>query len=357
MTQNPMDLFGVDLNDTYMRSCEEQIPAKEKPLPESLNAAQRALVLLLRDKGVEKINCFGGLLFQREDANGNRILSFAVEDMTDGELSAMKKEYQAIYRSALPRLISRADPFVEQAEPYTVFNFEYNPGISFRQYCRNNKKEPPSARVVMRKLVNILIDRSNRHGEENYESLNCLSLDTLFLDNQGEVWLLPLRAFRNQFPREIAPEAHDPTQKCTVASDLCAAAYVAVLVANNGELPAMVTLQDSKIKECLMLIPQCRPTLNTMGEALGSRMNSGTGRSAGTAAPDAPDGNPKSAPKKSEGISFIKVCKEFLSDIWKKLKGLFVWESQGEINRTQKDHTSHMFRRFKQIEETEEDRL
>lgn len=269
MMDGMANLFEGNLDEIFAKSsqkAEAVDTGSEKVQKEDLNTSQRALLRVMEDRGTEKIPCFGGVLIKRFDAEDNPVLSFVVEGMTESELTDMKRAYDSVYRSGLPRVISRAAQFVEQVGNYTAFNFvSMNGNISLREYC---KTQQPSVETVLRKLLNILIERHNCGHED---SLHCFSLDTLFVGVDRSFWILPLRAFRNRFPRGIAPEALDPTQPYHETSDLFSAAYVALEVNNGGSLPEMLYLDNAKIKDCLLLIPQCRPSLKTMREVLGGR--------------------------------------------------------------------------------------
>lgn len=348
------DLFGADLDEVYVRSCQKPAGGQEKEDRKDMDANQRALLRTLKDPGLEKIECFGGVLFKRCDQEDNPILSFAVEGLTEEELSEMKLAYKKVYRSGLSRVISRADPFEEQAGSCTVFNFEYNTGYSsLREYSRSKSI---SVETVMRPLVKLLTHRYNSYVKSDlqYESLNCLTLDTLFVDADGALWLLPLQAFRNRFPGAIAPEAHDPTQVCTEASDLFSAAYVAVEVANGGKMPAMLALKENKIKECLIAIPQCRPSLQTMVTVL---------QGARTAAEERGEERPvsSSAPRKTQmrlpdfsQLHLLQSVKDWWTRFLEALKKLFAWEPVSQTGGTLQKGTRRRFRPIGEIEEDED---
>ncbi len=348
------DLFGVDLDDVYVRSCQKPAREHEKGEREALDANQRALLRSLKDPGLEKVECFGGLLFKRCDREDNPILSFAVEGLTEEELFEMKQGYKQVYRSGVSRVISRAEPFDEQVGDYTVFNFEYNTGYSSLREYSQGKNIP--LETVMWPLVRLLKHRYNSYVKRDlqYESLNCLTVDTLFVDADGALWLLPLRAFRNRFPGAIAPEAHDPNQVCTEASDLFSAAYVAVEVANGGKMPAMLALKENKIKECLLAIPQCRPSLQTMVTVLqGTRS---AAEETGDERPVMPSATPKTQahlPKFSL-LSLPKSVKAWWTHFLESLKKIFAWEPVSQTGGTLQRGTRRKFRPIEEIEEDED---
>lgn len=348
------DLFGVDLDEVYVRSCQKPADGPEKSDREELDANQRALLHTLKDPTLEKVECFGGVLFKRYDQDDHPILSFAVEGLTEGELVDMKTAYQKAYRSGLSRVISRADPFAEQVGTYTVFNFEYNTSYSsLREYSRSKNL---SVEGVMWPLVKLLVLRYNSHARANlqYESLNCLTLDTIFVDADGKFWLLPLQAFRNRFPSAIAPEAHDPAQVCTEASDLFSAAYVAVEVANGGKMPAMPALTENKIKECLIAIPQCRPSLQTMVTVLqGMRV---AAEESGDEEPVPPSADRKQQVRLPDFslVPLLQSVKDWWARFLETLKRLLVWEPVNQTGGTLQKGTRRRFRPIGEVEEDED---
>ena len=303
------------------------------------NQSQRELLKALQGKG-EKTECFGGVLLQREG-----VLSFVIKGMTDEEREETRKAYQSIYSTNLRGLIGRADPFVESFDEYTVFNFErVNGSKSFRQICR--EKQGDGKTGVFAKLVAILTKLHNHYVHSGrYQSLNCLSLDTLFEDEIGQYWLLPLRAFGNCYPKEIAPEVRTANSG-DARSDLFGAAYVAVEMACNDEVPEMYHLQDGMISQCLNGLPACRPSLKTVAKAY---------KSAATRQPNTAEAVETEEDDREQSFvdpRFLHAIKAFFLKIWKWLQGFLMSEPAAQRNGTKKPGA---FRKAKPIAVDEEE--
>lgn len=363
MTVFNEDLFNADIDEIYVHSCCAEKAAASQPedaaQPEQLTASQRSLLRLMKESGVTKVECFGGVLLQRENENGSPILSFVIQGTTGTEHTKMCKEYETIYRigSSLPLIVY--DPlfherFKASGTHYSVFNFVCNPNQkSLREYCQDEKHRIP-LEGMMRKLVNLLISHSNECGEK-YRCLNFLSLDTIFVNAQGKLLLLPLQAFRRQFPCEIAPEARDLPEQCDARSDLYAAAYVALEASCNGVLPEMPALGEGMIKNCLVGVPQCRPTLRYVANALGSKSSEPAYWEASTPKRDATA--PKKAAVKPAGNSFSEWCKALWMRFTAFFTNLFRREAKSETSGTMTQHIKRPFSPITNVDEMDEEEV
>ena len=254
---------GMDLDKTYDRHRDQIRSNAPADSGEELTASQRELLRQLKE-AKKKTECFGGVLFTRVGSTNQPIISFAVRGMTEEEKTGAERVYDELYRSYPRGIIYPANPFVEQAPPYTVFNFLVKSYCeSLREYCCKKGSQSIPAEKTMRKLVTVLVENFNNAAGE-YRAMNCLSLDTIFVDEQNKLWILPLQAFRGNFPREIAPEAREYSLGCDVTADLYAAAYVSLELANGGKFPEMLHVENPVIRDCLMGIRQCRPKLEVV---------------------------------------------------------------------------------------------
>ena len=258
---------GIDVDRVYTHHYGE--PRSDTPAPseDDLNAGQRELLRQLKE-AKKKTECCGGVLFSRLGSTNQPIISFAVRDMTEEEKAAAERAYDELYRSYPTGIIYPANPFVEQAPPYTVFNFLAKSYCeSLREYCCKQGSQRIPAEETMRKLVAVLVKNNNNAAGE-YRAMNCLSLDTIFMDEQEKMWILPLQAFRNHFPREIAPEARESSSGCDITADLYAAAYVSLELANGGKFPEMLHVENTVLRDCLLGIRQCRPQLKVVRDSV-----------------------------------------------------------------------------------------
>ena len=346
MKQN--NLFTVDIDEVYVQSCCAENPTASQQNTEDtgktelLTANQRNLLRLLDDKAVRKVCCFGGILMQRENENGSPILSFVVKGTSDVEYERMCKNYEEIYRigSVLPLIrydFLFKERFVASGTHFSVFNFICYPNhLSLRQYCEDGNRSIPLDEM-MRKLVHLLVAHSNACGEQ-YRCLSCLSLDTIFVSKEGKLLLLPLQAFHNHFPREIAPEVGHYPELCDARSDLYSAAYVSLEVSFGGKLPEMPALGEGKIKDCLMGVVQCRPTLQNIASLMGSNSNAGPRWNIAPAAAMEP-----SAPRKAHAIGFAGWFKA----LWKRITDYFSGlprEPKSEVSGTMLQYEKPAFR-------------
>lgn len=348
---------GIDLDKTYDRHREQIRSAIHTDSEDELTASQRELLRQLKE-AKKKTECFGGVLFTRMGSTNQPIISFAVRGMTEDEKTGAERAYDELYRSYPRGIIYPANPFVEQAPPYTVFNFLVKSYCeSLREYCCKKGSQTIPAEKTMRKLVTMLVENFNNAAGE-YRAMNCLSLDTIFVDEQNKLWILPLQAFRGNFSREIAPEARESSLGCDATADLYAAAYVSLELANGGKFPEMLHVENAVIRDCLMGIRQCRPKLEVVAASFaGGRENvdtDGGGSSRGgrwQSSNIQPVENPEPKPR-FDILAWFSTC-------WERMKAALskaIYREPAEhVSGTKHDFVRKPFRPIKPLQDEEDD--
>lgn len=264
MATIPTNLFEEDKKRIGQRS-----GAGHDDHAANVNENNRELLEQIRSDGA--IECFGGRLLRRKDQYGYEMLSFAVAGMSQLEASRADAAYVYFSRmNGLNFLTRYGSP--EYVGDYTVFNFMIGRNVfSLRELYDGGSPYKVSAEEIMSQLVELLIEYCQylKSEEMNYQSLCCMSMETVFVDGRGQLWLLPLQAYKEHYPIEIPREAA-VSGGADVKSDLYAAAFVAVEASSGG--PAgkvqMVEPKSTLVGNCLKSIRDWRPDLQVVAKGL-----------------------------------------------------------------------------------------
>lgn len=221
--------------------------------------------------------CFGGYLFHRLGEYNWPIVSFAVEGMTAEEIEEARKHYLRFNAQCSEGFLKFCET-VQQLGRYTVFNFHVAAGSrTLRQcICDNSLRMDPE--VMMLKLVQLLVRYTNSltQAQLSFYPLNCLSLDTVFIDNQRKLFVLPLFPHKGRYPIEI-PREVSVGNGGNIKSDLYSAAMVSVEFYSKGN-EYEVELQRPKspiILSCLQTVNSWRPNIREVWNALNASAKNG----------------------------------------------------------------------------------
>lgn len=222
--------------------------------------------------GENQVDAFGGWFFRDRDRVGNPVIRLVVENMPQSEATRADEWYGKLGRMPHAGFLHRAGSSPVQVGAYTVFDFEINAQMrSLSELHRQNKLNPAISELILQRLNELIMEYRMellKNGEQ-YRALNCLTMDTVFLDRDNKVTVLPVFYTGRNYPVEIAREAMIPGEKTDERSDLYAAAYVAVEVYSdsNGDKP-LKKPESEVILACLQAVRLWRPTPNEVKEWL-----------------------------------------------------------------------------------------
>lgn len=222
------------------------------------------LLRLIRSE--ESVHCFGGYLFRRENPQYGHVICFAVENMSKEDALNADKWYNLFGRMSHLGILHRTASAPIQVNNYTVFEFVASAcDKSIREHLQAVEPMRTSHELLMEQLVRFIHDYSlelKQYNYEKYVALCCLSKDTILIDPNGRMKVLPLRANRGIYPIEI-PQEVTACEPADERSDLFSAAYLAVEVYSKNRNCAQLTEPDSDIiRNCLKAIHDWRPSLS-----------------------------------------------------------------------------------------------
>lgn len=226
-------------------------------------ATDHRLLELIRSD--ESIRCFGGYLFRRDNPQYGHVICFAVENMRPEDVVNADKWYALFGRMSHLGMLHRTSSAPIPVGNYTVFEFVAS---VHDKSIRDHLKAVEPMRTSHTALMNQLIEFIHSYSQEleqlnnaNYVPLCCLSKDTVLIDPNGRMKILPLRANRGIYPIEI-PQEVSVGEQVDERSDLFSAAYLAVEVYSKNRNCAQLTEPDSDvIRNCLKAVHDWRPTL------------------------------------------------------------------------------------------------
>lgn len=247
-----------------------KIPGKEPQSPPVANHHNDyAKQLLAEIRGDHVQQCFGGRLFRRLDRYGNPLISFAVENMNSLEIDRANGAYAAFSSmDAGVFLFSCGDPenvVVDAQKQWTVFSFRIGANeYSLSELYASGQSYSTPAEKTMFQLVNLLAHYKQKLTklQKDYQSLDCLSLETIFINEDGQLRILPLRAYNNHYPIEISREEGGNDIK----NDLFSAAFVAAQVESGGPYgkKALSEPKAQIVRNCLKIVKEWRPDFQSV---------------------------------------------------------------------------------------------
>lgn len=244
------------------------IPANKAAASSQHASGRRSIgsTLLRLIRSDESVRCFGGYLFRRDNPMCGHVICFAVENMSDEDIINTEKWYNLFGRMSHLGILHRTSSAPLRVENYTIFEFVASADDkSIQEYLKAKEPVRTSHDVLMANLVNFIHAYSLELQKENYPNyvpLRCLSKETVLIDSNGRMKILPLRAHRSIYPIEI-PREVSIGEYSDERSDLFSAAYLAVEVYSKNRNCAQLTEPDSDIiRNCLKAIHDWRPTLS-----------------------------------------------------------------------------------------------
>lgn len=214
--------------------------------------------------GENEVEGFGGWFFRDQDRGGRPVIRLVAERMSAFEAIRADEWYGMLGRLPGGCFLHRASSSPVQVDGNMVFDFEISEDMySLGEQHRQQKLNLRNPETILRKLNDLILKYQKlqtRNGEP-YRTLNCLTLDTVFVDPDNNLSVLPVYYHGKSYPVEIAREAMVHGQKTDERSDLYAAAYVAVeaFSDSNGDRP-LEKPKSELILACLQTIREWRPT-------------------------------------------------------------------------------------------------
>lgn len=224
--------------------------------------------------GENEVEAFDGRFFRAQDEMGNSVIRLVMENMSASEMKSAEDWYRQLGMIGTG-FLHRAGTSARMEDGCAVFDFEIRPHTySLGELYRQKKLGTQNAERIMRQLNNLITEYRKARMDVGlqYRALNCLSLDTVFLDQDNRLTVLPVYYNGRNYPVEIAREAMVAGRRSDERSDLYAAAYVAVEVYSNsnGDKP-LLKPESEVIQACLQVIPDWRPTPKEVGDWLNGK--------------------------------------------------------------------------------------
>lgn len=207
---------------------------------------------------------FGGRLFRHTDKSGFDLISHAV--MNDEFVTERVSHYSRLRRvRGVPFVLSVAEPAV--VDEYTVYSFEVGKELSLRELSREYIMA--NSEGIRDSLLQII----NRYREscystqERYVPLCCISMDTVFIDEDGGVRILPLQVTDGKYPAELPREAG--TRTADITTDIYSVIYLYYELKSgvSKECPDVLDVPDPDperellMSKCLSPFRKRRPSL------------------------------------------------------------------------------------------------
>lgn len=242
--------------------------------PETVSESDKGLLQMIRSENT--VPCFGGYLFRRENPQYGHVLCFAVENMSEDDARNADKWYALFGRMSHLGMLHRTSSAPLRVGTYTVFEFvASHHDKSIREMLKGDSALRVHHDALMNNLVKFIHDYREELRQQNYDRylpLNCLSKDTVMLDTNGRMKVIPLRANRGAYPIEI-PREVTAGEISDEASDLFAAAYLAVEVYSRRRgSDKLIEPESSVIRNCVKAVHDWRPSLDDVYAAVSSGM-------------------------------------------------------------------------------------
>ena len=224
--------------------------------------------------GENEVNAFGGWFFRAQDESGQSVIRLVMSQMSVLDENRANEWYGMLGRMPQSPFLHRTGSSPAHVNGHVVFDFEINECmLSFGEMHRQGEMNSKNPVLIFRKLNEIIMEYRLQLAKmgRTYQALNCLTVDTVFMDPDNCMMVLPVFYNGRNYPVEIAREATIQGQKTDERSDLYAAAYVAVETYSDsvGDKPLRKPNVPA-ILECLQPVREWRPSPEEVSELLHS---------------------------------------------------------------------------------------
>ena len=213
--------------------------------------------------GDGEVDCFGGWIFRASDQFGHPVIRFVLDRPSEAEIMRAEEWYRRLGSMTNSRFLHRTSMEPVVMSGYAVFDFEIGYQLkSLGELHRKRELTYKKPEMLLEKLNDMILDYRAElaRTRERYRPLNCLTMETVFVDEDNNVKVLPIFFSGKRYPIEIAREVLTANQTVDERSDLYSAAYVAVeaFSDSNGNQP--ICKPDSQIiLDCLQTVREWRP--------------------------------------------------------------------------------------------------
>lgn len=213
--------------------------------------------------GENEVEGFDGWFFRDRDQSGRPVIRLVAERMSASEAIRADEWYGMLGRLSGGCFLHRSASSPVEVDGHMVFDFEIGNNVySLGEQHRQKKLNLRNPETILSKLNYLIMkyQKELQRSGEPYRALNCLTMDTVFVDADNNLMVLPVYYHGRNYPVEIAREAMIQGQKTDERSDLYAAAYVAVeaFSDSNGDRP-LGKPNSEVILACLQTIREWRP--------------------------------------------------------------------------------------------------
>lgn len=304
--------------------------------PHSRSAEEQALIDLIHSGDARE--CFGGYLFHRLGEYGWPVISFAVEAMTAEEIQEARKHYMRFNAQGTEGFLKFCEN-VQSLGRYTVFNFYVPNGSRTLRQCIADNDLRLEPETMMCKLVRLLAhyQDSLTRAKLSFYPLNCLSLDTILIDSQYRVFVVPLLPHKGRYPIEI-PREVSVGNGGNIKSDLYSAAMVSVEFYSKGTEFEVELVQPSSpvLLSCLQTVNGWRPGIREVWNALNAKGNAAAGKADNRPLEDADGNNYGSHPSTANAVNGIR---NIVSNAVSKAKKIRFPSFEGAESQLERDGT------------------
>ena len=224
--------------------------------------------------GENEVNAFGGWFFRAQDESGQSVIRLVMSQMSVLDENRANEWYGMLGRMPQSHFLHRTGSSPAHVNGHVVFDFEINECmLSFGEMHRQGEMNSKNPVLIFRKLNEIIMEYRLQLAKmgRTYQALNCLTVDTVFMDPDNRMMVLPVFYSGRNYPVEIAREATIQGQKTDERSDLYAAAYVAVETYSDSVGDKPLRKPDvPAILECLQPVREWRPSPEEVSELLHS---------------------------------------------------------------------------------------
>ena len=253
-----------DSTNNYVPGSAEKPENQKETPPQNKNAnAPEPSGWVPEIHGNDEVECFGSRIFRSEDQNRQPVIRVVTDSLNKDQEWEAEAWYNRLGRMKKGKFLHRTNTAPMKVGRYTVFDFEIgNQVFSLGELHRQHRMSYTNPELILGRLNELIIEYRMElaQSKENYRSLNCLSMETVFIDMDNNIKVLPVYTCGNRYPIEIAREVFTRGQKTDERSDLYAAAYVAVEAFSDSTGDREIQKPKSRvILDCLQPIRDWRP--------------------------------------------------------------------------------------------------
>lgn len=208
------------------------------------------------------IHCFGGVVFQCKNQRGRNLIAFAVSDQPERNHKMRDQRYYETDEMQLDAGLRfpRYEGAVHTGG-YWVYLFKLPEGVrpvkELAQDCSD---------AVLSGLVELLIKYQRCYTENEYQPLKSICAHTVFVDDERNVYLVPLAWDNADLPVTVP---RDRIQ--SVKTDIYSICYLVTEIENNGHKNVVDNYARpgrAIVERGLLAFPSWRPDLRTLASEL-----------------------------------------------------------------------------------------